>query len=144
MNDLINRQAVIDDIKAYANSVTDALIMLENFPPSKPTGDTISRQAAIHDVSTVLWHIPNELYKNLNSFDFVKEIVTEALSETPSLPSLERKGGEWVKSEIPNELYVCSKCGGACWSYDYERNIVKSNFCPNCGADMRPKDGEEE
>ena len=45
--------------------------------------------------------------------------------------------GEWVESEIPNELYVCSNCGGACWSYDYERSIVKSNFCPNCGAKMK-------
>lgn len=45
--------------------------------------------------------------------------------------------GEWVESEIPNELYVCSECGGACWSYDYQRNIVKSNYCPNCGAKMK-------
>lgn len=46
------------------------------------------------------------------------------------------KHGHWVESEIPNELYVCSNCGGACWSYDYERTIVKSNYCPNCGCVM--------
>ena len=45
--------------------------------------------------------------------------------------------GEWVESEIPNELYVCSECGGACWSYDWDRTIVKSFYCPNCGAKMK-------
>ena len=62
-------------------------------------------------------------YKALN-------MAIRALKEKPV------KHGEWVESKIPNELYVCSNCGGACWSYDYERTIVKSNFCPNCGAKM--------
>ena len=44
--------------------------------------------------------------------------------------------GEWIESEIPNELYVCSNCGGACWYYDHERDICKSNYCPNCGTKM--------
>lgn len=47
------------------------------------------------------------------------------------------KVGEWIESEIPNELYVCSECGGACWSYDWDRTIVKSYYCPNCGAKMK-------
>lgn len=58
------------------------------------------------------------------------DMAIEALEQEPV------KHGEWVESKIPNELYVCSNCGGACWSYDYERTIVKSNFCPNCGAKM--------
>lgn len=45
--------------------------------------------------------------------------------------------GEWVPSNIPCEKYVCSICGGACWHYDFGGNIVKSRFCPNCGAKMK-------
>ena len=47
------------------------------------------------------------------------------------------KRGEWVKSQIPGEKYNCSVCGGAAWYYDAFGDVCKSNFCPNCGADMR-------
>lgn len=44
--------------------------------------------------------------------------------------------GRWVKSEIPDEKFVCSECGGACWYYDYEGEVARSRYCPNCGAKM--------
>ena len=51
--------------------------------------------------------------------------------------------GQWEPSPIPCEKYVCSCCGGACWYYDYEGDVAKSNYCPNCGAkmDRRTEDG---
>lgn len=45
--------------------------------------------------------------------------------------------GTWEKSDIPGEKYVCSECGCACWYYDYEGDVAKSKFCPNCGAKMK-------
>ena len=45
--------------------------------------------------------------------------------------------GEWIESDIPQEKYVCSLCGGACWYYDYQGDVAKSRFCPNCGAKMK-------
>ena len=66
----------------------------------------------------------------------------QSLSIVPSADVVERKRGEWIESDIPSELYVCSECGGACWSYDYTRQIVKSRYCPNCGADMRGVENE--
>ena len=48
--------------------------------------------------------------------------------------------GEWVTSDIPQEKYVCSVCGGACWYYDYQGDVAKSRYCPNCGAHMRKED----
>lgn len=45
--------------------------------------------------------------------------------------------GTWIPSNIPNERYVCSMCGGACWMYDSSGCHVKSRFCPNCGAEMK-------
>lgn len=50
------------------------------------------------------------------------------------LSSRSRKA-RWIKSDIPGEEYRCSKCGGACWYYDF-KETVKSQFCPNCGAEM--------
>ena len=77
-----------------------------------------------------------------DEFDDLKRdaihVAIEALQAEPV------KHGEWVESEISNELYNCSNCGGACWSYDYERTIVKSNFCPNCGAKMDKDCSERE
>lgn len=46
------------------------------------------------------------------------------------------KEAKWLKSNIPNEGYVCSLCGGASWYYDDNKLIEQSNFCPNCGAEM--------
>lgn len=44
--------------------------------------------------------------------------------------------GRWEKSDIPHEKYRCSVCGGACWYYDYEADVARSCYCPNCGAIM--------
>ena len=49
---------------------------------------------------------------------------------------------QWVKSDIPGEEYRCSKCGGACWYYDFTHDVKKSRFCPNCGAEMEEDDDE--
>ena len=45
--------------------------------------------------------------------------------------------GEWNLQEINEDHdyeWVCSKCK--------KRNDVKTNFCPNCGADMRGETNE--
>lgn len=40
---------------------------------------------------------------------------------------------------------MCSECGGACWYYDYQAHIKRSDFCPNCGAKMiDPQERSEE
>lgn len=47
-----------------------------------------------------------------------------------------QKTGHWIESNIPNEKYVCSECGGACWYYDFKGEVAKSKYCPNCGTKM--------
>ncbi len=49
------------------------------------------------------------------------------------------KHGRWEISDIPCERFKCSVCGGGAWYYDYEGDVSRSRFCPNCGAKM---DGE--
>lgn len=50
--------------------------------------------------------------------------------------SKNQKTGHWIESNIPNEKYACSECGGACWYYDFKGEVAKSKYCPNCGAKM--------
>ena len=40
------------------------------------------------------------------------------------------KHGEWVNGE-------CSECGGDAPFWSMATTYYRSNFCPNCGADMR-------
>ena len=51
------------------------------------------------------------------------------------LPSAERKKGKWLlltDERFDIDYYKCSECG-----YEPYRKMDISNFCPNCGADMR-------
>lgn len=52
----------------------------------------------------------------------------------------ERPHGEWVKDINMDKATVCSECGEEAWYKEYCGWVTKSNFCPNCGADMRAGD----
>lgn len=46
-------------------------------------------------------------------------------------PTIEPKHGEWIemyRNGFGNMICMCNKCNF---------HATKSNFCPNCGADMR-------
>lgn len=48
----------------------------------------------------------------------------------PERLTQERKKGQWVgHKDYPGLAYLCSECD--------HFTTVKSNYCPNCGADMR-------
>lgn len=52
------------------------------------------------------------------------------------------KVGKWERSEIKSEEWVCSKCGGQAWMFDYKGVVRKSRHCPNCGALMEKESNE--
>ena len=58
-------------------------------------------------------------------------------------PTIEPKRGEWI--DTSNKIhYKCSVCdyrAPMIWE-DYEVAEWLSDFCPNCGADMREREGE--
>lgn len=56
----------------------------------------------------------------------------------PAADVVERKKGEWIEKPyvtmegyVDGLIYNCSKCGKKATRYTI------SNYCPNCGADMR-------
>ena len=73
--------------------------------------------------------------------------VYEAIEKLPSVTP-ERPRGEWIKirsgdSNFPESI-VCSHCNSENSHLDFNEHsepigkvFVTSNFCPNCGADMR-------
>lgn len=66
-------------------------------------------------------------------------VLNDALFITHAMANAEPKKGEWIKSteydeEVP--IYYCSLCMHYKW--------FTSNFCPDCGADMRGVDKADE
>lgn len=60
----------------------------------------------------------------------------------PSADVVERRRGEWMKAvQGLDESWVCSECMEEYVSVDADFKDY-AHFCPNCGADMRSKDGE--
>jgi len=58
------------------------------------------------------------------------------------LSAQERKTGKWIQRSRPTELYTewwheCSECGNRPARCRYGNGDYLSDFCPNCGADMR-------
>ena len=62
------------------------------------------------------------------------------------IPYEERPYGEWIEKYSDYGVYYrCSNCHKMPPNYecDYKEGAIKTNFCPNCGTDMR-KGGEKE
>lgn len=92
--------------------------------------DCISRQAVIDAIKK----FASMIWKEYRAA-FPESTIMEMIQALPPVKP-EQKIGWWIKSEIPNEEYVCSECGGACWYYDVGKEVTKSRFCPNCGVKM--------
>lgn len=88
-------------------------------------GDLISREALIKKLEELAnneWNIQVGSSKGLE----------DAIDVAENAPTVERPQGEWIRTALYGETcYECNKCNR------HQTHITK--FCPNCGADMRPK-----
>lgn len=83
------------------------------------------------DASKLCIDIVNEFLK---SGEFVHLNEAMAIGERfKELPTAEPKRGEWIDDDFVGQ-YRCSEC-------DYYA-IDEYDCCPNCGADMREREGE--
>lgn len=75
--DCISRQHAVEDIKEHANTITDALIILENFPPVTPTERTgewipVKKVYRTNDVDFPNTHIEWEAATEPDEIDAVR------------------------------------------------------------------------
>ena len=99
----------------------------------QPCVDTISRQAAIDSIEKHL-RLGDELYPLTDTDKVMNHAFAIAASCVYNLPSAQRTG-RWIYNDEaypggnPYGHYECDQCG--------EYVPHKTNYCPNCGADMR-------
>ena len=100
-------------------SIEQALLLevIDKFLPTE-CDDAISREMALDGIDA--------MYNNSWDIKNFRENVILLLNK---LPSVQPKHGHWIKSDVYENIYNCSKCGSA--GYD------TFNYCPNCSADMR-------
>ena len=123
--------------------------------------DLISRQAAIDAVSNML----------RRKFGIGGDLAGITLAELPSAQpeqecekcifkpfkqfQPERKKGKWIKMSDTDGIYwACSECGEdlprvSRYNPQFDlfprlESIEKTKFCPNCGADMRGEQDDEQ
>ena len=143
MNDLISRQAAIDLLKQMRKDGDmipwegkDVFARIRKLPPAQPEQlstnlaevgtDCISRQALLDKFEPWL------KVKDYNDGEL--NMLKAVLYEIRFMRSAQPKRGWWI--EIINSRGVvvalrCSRCEKS------PRHGVRSDFCPNCGADMR-------
>lgn len=112
--------------------------------------DLIDRQAAIaalDEIRHALWEIdiPSptvpEYVEHHEQVQSVWKLLDKKQKELYVLPSAqpERKTGHWIKTARWGSVYYCDQCRNY---LDFDGDNVgrgSTNFCPNCGADMRER-----
>ena len=106
--------------------------------------DCISRKAAIEAIKEDKIDLTNPnvvaVFKATGDFEKVEtQVMTcdrhiEILKELPSAQP-ERMRGKWING-------TCNQCGSHAPYWAMATTYYRSNFCPNCGADMRGKQDE--
>ena len=92
--------------------------------------ELISRQAAIDAAQ--------EWFDGLivGSFNGLKKKLEAVPSAQP-----ERKTGHWIKTARWGRVYYCDQCRNYLDFDGVNAGRGSTNYCPNCGADMRGEQG---
>ena len=98
--------------------------------------DLISRQAAIDALA--------DMHCKSDEDGYVWIIRSDAWARIDALPSAqpERKTGHWIKTARWGRVYYCDQCRNYLDFDGVNAGRGSTNFCPNCGADMRGEQDE--
>ena len=97
---------------------------------SENKGDLISREALKTELEEVYRHTRNYLSDEDEAQNSLLDNILEDIDNMPTVEP-ERPQGKWIttRTMIHDGNPYCTVCD--------EENIIRSKFCPNCGADMR-------
>ena len=107
-----------------------AVEALEAYVPDMNVGDTISRQAAINEIAKWMLEYGGEKEKR------ERDALENVANGIKKLPSVQPRNGKWAGTGYSERfgIFICDNCG--------KFATMKSEFCPNCGADMRGSQDE--
>ena len=73
----------------------------------------------------------NQAYNDCSRYDSLERMLDELQTAQP-----ERKKGKWIRTGEDGYCSNC-KCDMPMFRNDWEWEYSETDFCPNCGADMR-------
>ena len=106
----------------------------------EPMKDLISRQAAIDALNEYFARIGKLKRRGLTKGE--KAISLDTVGTIKTLPSAEPKRGKWIKTARWGRVYYCNQCRNYLDFDGVNAGRGSTNFCPNCGADMRGEQDE--
>lgn len=115
------------------------------------SSDLIKRQDAI-DALSVGKEALSRVLDEIDVVDTDREkyswglgLIESSIKDIEELPSAEpeRKKGKWIADALDNGIYHCSECGTDAPVEPTGGTEYKSNYCPNCGLDMRGETDED-
>ena len=95
--------------------------------------DLISRQAAIDALRAM------QTYKLFAGDDMLLIDQAGAQTELMLLSPIQPKRGKWIKTARWGRVYHCDQCRNYLDFDGVNAGRGSTNFCPNCGADMRQR-----
>ena len=96
--------------------------------------ELISRQAVLNTLDNMDKALDEE-----RTVENYKELLTECIKVLPSVQPIKHKE-EWIPIKNKNGTVIALKCPYCEKSPKY---AIRSDFCPNCGADMRGEPDEK-
>ena len=126
-----------------ANALKEKLL---NTSRKKITSTTIKKVFPIIDEAPTV----EPTFKPVATVNFDKEQLQEIVDKAKAevLASVERPQGKWIYTDKEDKekgyggyCSVC-KCDMPIGMNDWKQEYYESNFCPNCGADMRKGESE--
>ena len=119
-------------------NVIDELQPVQSDVPDIYAGELISRQAA-----TTIPVMPKEhrCYQTNNLDDAYEQGWNDLQECIENLPTVQPKHGKWIPVINGRGGHECDQCHNYAPSYQNGKEHL-SDFCPNCGADMRTKEAD--
>ena len=134
MSDLISRQDAIEAIRKLSQD--DGYI---NLPHEHVTDAVRGLPSVQPGPEEFEWcHDCKEYDQTAHCCHRAQKVIQQVVEELKA----ERKMGKWIVDALANNIYRCSECGIDAPVEPTGGTEYKSNYCPNCGADMRGDEDE--